>query len=128
VNGEFQKQWSFFTLCPHFREARIEAHNPIGVNLPQSLPSLQDPETEAGDGDEEEAGAGFPEPGAADPENDERETLPDTRVVEGEGLPDGREPTNLLSWKSINGAYERKLTKYQNLARAIREQRCDREW
>ncbi len=49
-----------------------------------------DPEAEAGDGDEEEAA--FPEPGAADPENEEPEALPDTRVVEVERLPDGHEP------------------------------------
>ncbi len=41
------------------------------------------------------------------------EVLPDTRVVEGEGFPDGYEPASLASWKSISEAYERKLTKYQ---------------
>ncbi len=93
------------------------------------MPTPGNPEAGAGDGEEEEAGAAFPEPRSTDAEDDESEALPDTRVVEGEGLQDGHEPgcksfqpeEHQLRARTKIDQVPRSRTSNQDLARAIIE-------
>jgi ribonuclease HI len=95
---------------------------------PLDSPAPLGTETEAGDEDDAEMGTSSRADGTTVGERAESETHHDQDLGEGVPLPDEQAPSFTGGRQSIRAAYERKKTKYQDLAQAIGDRPCDPGW